>query len=187
MCVVGGIGGALYTRTYPSLGYARAVALACGPGAGACTAVALVSSSVAARLLVAGVTFSVTGYLGVRAELTPAFAPARQGQMQGTISALTNVASVGALEAYLRIFDWSEAGGVAPRAPRFSSIWYTQFPFVSPRAARVCIVVTAVVARSGVVNDRPRTRFERRRAPSRQVRLGRRLAARGPQRARGGR
>ena len=37
--------------------------------------------------------------------------------MQGAISMLTNLASVGALEAYLRMFDATTGG--APKAPAF--------------------------------------------------------------------
>ena len=107
---------------FPLMGYMPAVCLYCVIGAGAAVGAAVAPSSAAVIGLSGLLTAATTAYVGVRTELTPTVAPARQGQLQGLISMLAQIA-ISAISAYLRLFDATTSTS-APGSYEFGSLFF---------------------------------------------------------------
>jgi len=108
---------------FPLMGYMPAVCLYCVIGAGAAVGAAVAPSSAAVIGLSGLLTAATTAYVGVRTELTPTVAHASQGQMQGLISMLAQIASISAIYAYLRLFDATTSTS-APGSYEFGSLFF---------------------------------------------------------------
>ena len=141
------LGCVLATRVlFARLGYATSAAALMVPS-GVCLALlGLVRSDRAALVLACLVALGGGAVLGVTAELTPTVAPARQGQLQGTIGAVKSLAAVCSLFLFLWIFDATEPA-YAPntramdRDLAFGSCWFV--------AAGCALVAAACAAAAG--------------------------------------